>query len=108
MKITPPPPPPPHTHIHTHTHTRARAPEVVYGICCPGFPHCNCQTVNHSEQICINLVKLIHNLIIRSSLIIEKSTFKVFIGQLNEFQIPIWVKFQNRFVGTLKPMTPGL
>ena len=97
-----------HTNSHTHTHTHTYAPEVVYGICCPGFPHCNCQTVNHAEQICINLVKLIHNLIIISSLIIEKSTFKVFIGQLNEFQTPIWVKFQNRFVETLKPMTPGL
>ena len=67
--------------MQTHTHTHTYAPEVVYGICCPGFPHCNCQTVNHAEQICINLVKLIHNLIIRSSLIIEKKTFKVFIGQ---------------------------
>ena len=49
-------------------------PKLVYRICCRGFPHCSCQTINPAKQVCINLVKLIHNLIIRSLLIIGKST----------------------------------
>ena len=66
-------------------HTDTITHEAVYRICCPWFSHCNCQTVNPAEHICINLVKLIRNLIIRSSLIIEKGAFKVFIGQLKAF-----------------------
>ena len=52
---------------HTHTHTR-----LNHRICCPGFPHYNCLTIDLVKQNCINLVKLIYNLIIRSSLIIKK------------------------------------
>ena len=80
---------------------------MVYGIFWPGFSHSNCQTVNPAKEICINLVKLIHNYHRRSSLIIEKSTFNVLIAQLKEFQTQILAKFQNRFVGTLKLMIPG-
>ena len=49
-----------HTHTDTHTHTHRYTPEVVYGIHCPGFPNCNCQTLNPAEQICISSVKVIH------------------------------------------------
>ena len=54
-----------HTYSHTHTNT--------HEICCPGFLHCNCQTVNSGTQICINLVKLIHKPHLRSLLIVEIS-----------------------------------
>ena len=77
-------------------------------ICSPGFLHCNYQTVNPGKQICINFVKLIHKLHLRSLLIVEKGTFNVLIAQLIEFQTQIWAKFQNRFLGTLKLMIPGL
>ena len=65
------------------------APEVVYGICRPGFLHCNCQTVNPRKQIYINSVKLTHKLHLRSLLIGEKGTFNVLIAQLIEFQTQI-------------------
>ena len=78
-----------HKHTHVHTHTRARAPQVVYRIYRPGFLHYNCQTVNPGKQICINLVKLIHKLHLRSLLIVEKATFNVLIAQLIEFQSQI-------------------
>ena len=94
--------------MYTHKHTRARAPQVVYRIYRPGFLHYNCQTVNPGKQICINFVKLIHKLHLRSLLIVEKATFNVLIAQLIEFQSQIWANFQNRFVGTLKLMMPGL
>ena len=74
---------------HTHTITHRYAPEVVYGICRPGFLHCNCQTVKPVKEICINLVKLIHKLHLRSFLIVEKGTFNVLITQLIEFQTQI-------------------
>ena len=51
----------------THTHTR-----LNHRICCPRFRHYNCLTIDLVKQNCINLVKLIYNLIIRSSLIIKK------------------------------------
>ena len=63
--------------IHTHTHTHTHTPEVVYGICCPGFLHYNCQIVNPANQISINLVKLKHNLDLRFLLIPGKGTFNV-------------------------------
>ena len=94
----------PHMRKHAHTY----APEVVYRICRPGFLRCNCKTVKPAKEICINLVKLLHKLYLRSLLIIEKSYFNVLITQLIQFQTQIWVKFHNRFVGTLKPMIPGL
>ena len=65
------------------------APEVVYGICRPGFPHCNCRTVNPAKQIYISLVKLIHKLHLKSFLTVEKGTFNVLIAQLIEFQTQI-------------------
>ena len=58
----------------THTYV----PKVVYRICCRWFPYANCQTINPAEKVFINLIKLIHNLIIRSSLIRGKSTFYSF------------------------------
>ena len=64
-------------------------PEVVYGICRPGFLHCNCQTGNPAKQICINLVKLIHKLYLKPLLIVEKGTFNVLVTQLIEFQTQI-------------------
>ena len=78
-----------HTHTHTHTHIHTYVPEVVYGICRPGFLHCNCLTINPAKQICINLVKLIHKLHLKSLLIVEKGTFNVLIAQLIEFQTQI-------------------
>ena len=81
---------------------------MVYGICRPGFLHCSCQTVNPAKQICIDLVKPIHKLHLRSLLIAEKGTFNALIAQLIEFQTQIWAKFPNRFVGTLKLMITGL
>ena len=96
------------THTHAHRHTHTYAPEVVYRICCSGFLHCNCQTVNQGKQICINLVKLTYKLHLRSLMIVEKGTLNVFIAQLLEFQTQIRAKFQSRFVGTLKLMIPGL
>ena len=75
-------------------------PEVVYGICRSGFLYCNCQTVNPAKQICINLVKLIHKLHLKSLLIVEKGTFNVLIAQL--------IEFQTQVMGTLKPMITGL
>ena len=95
-------------YLHTHTHTHTHVPKVLYKICCPGFPHCNCQTINPAKQVCIKLVKLIHNLIIRSLLIIGKNIFKVFIGQLKAFWTLIWAKFQNSFLETLKLVIPRL
>ena len=92
----------------THTHTHIYAPEVVYGIFHSGFLHFICQTVKPAKEIYINLEKLIHKRHLRSLLIVEKRTFNVLITQLIEFQTQIWAKFQNRFVGTLKPMIPGL
>ena len=68
-----------------HTHTS----ELAYKICRPGFLHCNCQTVNLAKQICINLVKLLHKLHLRSLLIAEKGTFNVHIAQLIESQTQI-------------------
>ena len=59
----------------THTYV----PKVVYRICCSWFPHANCQTINPAKQVFINLIKLIHNLIIRPSLIIEKKYFLKFL-----------------------------
>ena len=59
---------------NARAHTQA--PEVVYGICCPWVSLCNCQTRNPAQQIWVNLVKLIHNLIIKSLLITEKSTLR--------------------------------
>ena len=81
---------------------------MVYGICRSGAFHCNCQTVKPAKEICTNLVKLIHKVHLISLLIVEKGTFNVLITQLMEFQTQVWAKFQNRFVGTLKPMIPGL
>ena len=69
---------------------------MVYGICRPGFLHCSCQTVNPGKQICINLVKLIHKLHLRSLLIVEKGTFNVLLAQLIEFQTQIQVSEQVR------------
>ena len=97
-----------HTHTQTHTHTHTFAPKVVYWICRPGFLHCNCQTVNPGKQFCINFVKQILKLHLRPLLIVEKGAFNVLIAQLIEFQTQIWAKFQNRFLGTLKLMIPGL
>ena len=94
--------------VNTHTHTHTYAPEVVYGIYRSRFPHCNCRTANLAKQICINLVKLTHKLHLKSFLIVEKGTFNVLIAQLIEFQTQIWAKFQDRFMGTLKPMIIGL
>ena len=76
-----------YTHIHTHIYP----PEMVYGICRPGFLHCNCQTVNLAKQICINLVKLMHKMLLKSLLIVEKGTFNVLLAQLIEFQALIRV-----------------
>ena len=88
---------------HTHTYV----PEVVYGICSPGFFHCNCQTVNPAKQIYINLVKSIHKLHLKSLLIVKKGTFDVLFAQLIEFQTQIWAKFQDRFVGTFETHNNG-
>ena len=41
-------------------------------------------------------------------LIVEKGTFNVLIAQLIEFQTQIRAKFQDRFMGTLKPMITKL
>ena len=81
---------------------------MVYGICRPEFPHCNCQTVNLAEQICINLVKLMHKMLLKSLLIVEKGTFNVLLAQLIEFQALIRVEFQDRFMGILKLIITGL
>ena len=54
--------------------TQTYVPKVVYRICCRWFPGANCQTINPAKQVFINLIKLIHNRIIRSTLIIGKST----------------------------------
>ena len=68
------------TPLSAHTHTYTYAPEVVYGIYCAGFLHCNCQTVNPGKQTGINLVKLIHKLLhLGSLLIVEKGTFSVLV-----------------------------
>ena len=68
-----------------HTHTT----EVVYYICRPGFLHCNCQAVNLTKQIYIDLAKLLHILHFRSLLIVEKGTFNVHIAQLIKSQTQI-------------------
>ena len=64
---------------------------MVYGICRAGFLRCNCQTLNLAKQICINLVKLMHKLLLKSLLIVEKGTFNVLLAQLIEFQALILV-----------------
>ena len=49
-----------------------------------GFPNAN-GTVNPAAQLHINLVKLMHKIIIRSLLTIEKGTSEVLTGQLKAF-----------------------
>ena len=87
---------------HAHTHTRARM-KWFMEFAALGFPNA-IVTVNPAAQLHINLVKLMHKIIIRSLLTIEKGTSEVLTGQLKAFWTHIWAKFQNRFVWTLKLM----